>query len=262
LLYFIGCLFVIVLALYAFWAYEPFKKYRFFFWTMLFTLTVFVCFKAKDYYAIGLYPIYIAFGSVYLETILTGWKRHLKPLAIALPIVCFAPMYLYVFPDKSPENIAKNPKPYKILSLLRWEDGKDHAIPQDFADMLGWKELANKVETIYSDMPNQDQTMILCDNYGQAGAINYYAKNPKIKAVAFHDDYLNWFNLEQKTDNVIRIKYFNDKDDELKETAYAADSITNPFALEKGTTIFVFKKAKIDINARIAKEIEEERLGH
>jgi Dolichyl-phosphate-mannose-protein mannosyltransferase len=268
LLYFVGCLFVIVSALYAFWAYNPFKKYRFFFWTMLFTLTVFVYFKAKDYYAIGLYPIYIAFGSVYLESILTGWKRYLKPLAIAFPIVCFTPMYLYVFPDKSPENIVKNPKPYKILGLLRWEDGKDHAIPQDFADMLGWKELANKVETIYSAMPNQDQTMILCDNYGQAGAINYYAKNPKIKAVAFHDDYLNWFNLEQKTDNVIRIKYFQDKDDELKEsspffeTAYAADSITNPYALEHGTTIFVFKKAKVDINARIAKEIEEERLGH
>jgi hypothetical protein len=235
---------------------------------MLITLTFFVYFKAKDYYAIGLYPVYIAFGAVYLESILTGWKRYLKPVAIALPIVCFTPMYLYVFPDKSPENIAKNPKPYKILGLLRWEDGKDHAIPQDFADMLGWKELANKVETIYSAMPNQDQTMILCDNYGQAGAINYYAKSPKIRAVAFHDDYLNWFNLEQKTDNVIRIKYFQDKDDELKEsspffeTAYAADSITNPYALEHGTTIFVFKKAKVNINERIRKEIEENRLGH
>jgi hypothetical protein len=117
-------------------------------------------------------------------------------------------------------------------------------------------------------MPNPDQTMILCDSYGQAGAINYYAKNPKIKAVAFHDDYLNWFNLEQKTDNVIRIKYFKGKDNELNETApffetaYVADSIANPFAREYGTTIFVFKKAKIDINARIEKEIEEERLGH
>lgn len=265
-LYFVGCLFVIVSALHALMVYSPFKKYRFFFWAMLFTLTVFVYFKAKDYYAIGLYPIYIAFGSVYLETILTGWKRHLKPLAIALAIVCFAPMYLYVFPDKSPENIAKNPKPYKILGLLRWEDGKDHAIPQDFADMLGWKELANKVEKIYETMPNPDQTMILCDNYGQAGAINYYAQNPKIKAVAFHDDYLNWFNLEQKIDNVIRIKYFEDKDNELKETApffevaYAANSVTNPFAREYGTTIFVFKKAKIDINARIEKEIEEEKF--
>ncbi len=267
-LYFIGCLFVILSALYALLVYPPFKKYRFFFWTMVFTLTIFVYFKAKDYYAIGLYPIYIAFGAVYLENILTGWKRHLKPLAIALPIVCFTPMYLYVFPDKSPESIAQNPKPYKLLGLLRWEDGKDHAIPQDFSDMLGWKELANKVETIYAKMPNQDQTMILCDNYGQAGAINYYVKNPKIKAVAFHDDYLNWFNLAQKTDNLIRIKYFEGKDNELNETSpffetgYAADSITNPFAREFGTTIFVFKKAKVDINARIEKEIEEERFEH
>ena len=95
-------------------------------------------------------------------------------------------------------------------------------------------------------VPNSEQTMILCDNYGQAGAINYYAKNSKIKAFSFHDDYLNWFNLEQKTDNVIRIKYFKSKDHELEETspfletAYAADSFKNPYTLEYGTTIFVF----------------------
>ena len=59
-----------------------------------------------------------------------------------------------------------------------------------------------------------------------------------------------------------------DKDNELDETApffetaYKADSIANPFAREYGTTIFVFKKAKVDINARIEKEIEEERLGY
>ncbi|KKX47100.1 hypothetical protein L950_0228290 [Sphingobacterium sp. IITKGP-BTPF85] len=28
--------------------------------------------------------------------------------------------------------------------MLTWEDGKEHQLPQDFADMLGWKELAKK----------------------------------------------------------------------------------------------------------------------
>ena len=264
-LYFIGCLFVIVAALYALLFYEPFKKYRLFFWTMVFTLAVFVYFKAKDYYAMGLYPIYIAFGSVFLEHILTGSKRYLQPIAIALPIVCFIPMYLYVFPNKSPEYIIAHPKPYKTLGLLHWEDGKDHDLPQDFADMLGWKELANKVDSIYANIPNPNQTLILCDNYGQAGAINYYAKNKHIQAVSFNADYLYWFNLDQKIENVIRVKNATEKDDELKETApffetaYLADSITNPFSRSYGTAIFVFKKANVDINERIKKEIQEEK---
>jgi hypothetical protein len=36
----------------------------------------------------------------------------------------------------------------------------------------------------------------------------------------------------------------------------------NHFARGYGTTIFVFKKAKVDIDARIEKEIEEKRFGH
>jgi hypothetical protein len=26
--------------------------------------------------------------------------------------------------------------------MLRWEDGKNHNLPQDFAEMPGWKEMA------------------------------------------------------------------------------------------------------------------------
>lgn len=62
------------------------------------------------------------------------------------------------------------------MGMLRWEDGKDHQLPQDFADMLGWKELARKTDSLYALLPNQKETIILCDNYGQAGAINFYSK--------------------------------------------------------------------------------------
>jgi hypothetical protein len=73
--------------------------------------------------------------------------------------------------------------------LLRWEDGKDHLLPQDFADMLGWKELALKVDSAYLKLPNKDNTLILCDNYGQAGAINFYTRQ-KLRAVSFNADYI------------------------------------------------------------------------
>lgn len=264
LYFFIGSLFVILAGLYALLFYPPFKKYSFFFWTLCFTLMIFTYLKAKGYYAIGLYPIYIAFGAVYLETVFkNGWKKYLQPVAILLPVLFFIPMYQLMFPNKSPDYILNHPERFKKYGLLRWEDGKDHALPQDYADMLGWKELAHKTDSVYATLPAQEHTLILCDNYGQAGAINYYTKNKDIAAVSFNADYINWFQLDKKYTNLIRIKSLETKGDELKETSpyfeksNLAGAVKNPFARESGTMIFVFEKANVNINERIKMEIEE-----
>jgi 4-amino-4-deoxy-L-arabinose transferase-like glycosyltransferase len=133
LLFFIGSLFVIVSALYALLLYEPFKKYKTFFWAFFFTLILFLFFKAKDYYAIGLYPIYISFGSVFLGKILNeGWKKYLQPIAISLPILIFIPIFNIAFPNRSPEYIIEHSSKYKELGLLRWEDGKDHLLSRSY----------------------------------------------------------------------------------------------------------------------------------
>lgn len=263
LFFFIGSLFVIISALFALLLYQPFRVYKSFFWAMVFTLLAFLYFKAKDYYAIGIYPIYISFGSVFLaEQLKRGWKKYLQPIAIAVPVLFFIPMYQFVFPNKSPEYMVENTKLYKELGLLRWEDGKDHAIPQDFADMLGWKELAYKVDKIYANLPKQSKTLVLCDNYGQAGAINYYTQR-NIEAVSFNADYINWIKLDQEYENLIRVKSQEGTDSELVETgpffhySFLSDSVTNQFAREYGTTIFTFTGARIDINQRIKMEIDK-----
>jgi hypothetical protein len=263
LLFFIGSIIVIVSGLYSLLFYKPFQKYRLFFWTIIFTLSIFIYFKAKDYYAIGLYPVYIAFGSVFLSKVLVaGWTKYLQPALVAVPVLLFIPMYQVIFPNKSPEYILAHQEKYKKFGLLRWEDGKDHPLPQDFADMLGWKELAYKVDSLYSGLPEPGNTLVLCDNYGQAGAINYYTKKG-VKASSFGADYVNWFDLDRRYANLIRIKNRSDKDEELEETSpffqtsLAADSITNQYAREYGTTIFVFTGAKIDIRKRIIDEIAE-----
>ena len=265
LLFFPGSLILIFASFYAFLFYRPFKNYQFFFLSFCFTLVAFLYFRAKDYYAIGIYPIYIAFGAVYLSNILQeGWKKYLKPVVIAIPLLLFIPMYDLAFPNKSPEYIVNHPDKYRELGMLRWEDGKEHLLPQDYADMLGWKELANKVDSIYLSLPNKEKTLVLCDNYGQAGAINYYTTQ-KIKAVSFNADYLNWFDLSKKYQNLIRVKEQNDNSEELKKTApyfqnaLVSGSITNKYAREFGTSIFAFTDAKIDIGERIKSEIKKKK---
>ncbi|CAA7193915.1 hypothetical protein CHRY9293_00294 [Chryseobacterium potabilaquae] len=78
ILFFLGVIFVIILGFYALVFYKPFEKFRFFFWIYVFTISFFLIFKAKDYYTIGLYPIYIAFGSVFLghHLLNSSWKGN------------------------------------------------------------------------------------------------------------------------------------------------------------------------------------------
>ena len=266
LYYFIGALPVIVASFCALLFYKPFKKYRLFFWSIVFTLIVFVYFKAKGYYAIGLYPIYISFGAAFLGNILKeGKRKYWQPVFLVIPVLFYVLLFNIVYSVQNPDYIIRHENTYKRLGLLRWEDGKDHLLPQDFADMLGWKELGKKVDTALNHLPNKERTLILCDNYGQAGAINYYSKDKKIKAVSFNADYINWFNLDSPIYNLIRVKDFTGSEDEFKktspyfDTAYIAGAITDSLAREYGTTIFVFSKPKIDVNRRLKEEIEKNK---
>ncbi len=262
LLFFIGSVFTIAAGLIALLIYQPFQKFRFLFWSMLFTQIIFIGLKAKDYYAIGLYPIYIALGSAYLGHLLSTRRlKYLRAFALAVPILSFIPLYRFAFPNKSPEYIIQNPKRYQDTGQLRWEDGKTHDLPQDYADMLGWKELARKTDSLYALVPDPEQTLIFCDNYGQAGAINYYSKKG-IRAVSFNADYINWFDLKRPHYHFIRIKEYEEGEHEIEETSpyfntsILADSITNQYAREYRTRIYVFTGAKVDINKLISQEIE------
>ncbi len=267
--YFIGAMPVIIVSLFALLFYKPFKKYKVFFWSIIFTLIIFIYFKAKAYYAIGLYPIYMSFGAAFLGNVSNeGRRKYWQPVFLAIPILFYVLLFNIIYSVKSPEYIIKHEKPYKKLKLLRWEDGKDHSLPQDFADMLGWKELASKVDSVLNRFPDKEHTLILCDNYGQAGAFNYYEKNKNIKAVSFNGDYINWFVPDLKIENLIRVKDFSGSVNEFKktspyfDTAYIAGSIADSLAREYGTTIFVFSKPKIDVNRRLKEEIEKNKKNN
>lgn len=256
-IFFFGSLFITIAALISFFMNADFKKFRFVFWTFIFTIALFIYFKAKGYYAIGLYPILLAFGAVYLEKLTTNsWKNFLRPVMLILPVIIFIPFISKIFPVHGPETFAKSGK------LNRWEDGKDYPMPQDFADMLGWRELAHKTDSIYKNCNDKAHMLVICDNYGQAGAINFYTKE-NIHAVSMNADYINWFNLDEKILHAISIK--EKKNLELIIEKKIFDSITllasidNTYAREKGTTIFLLSSPKLDINQLLKKEIEKRK---
>jgi len=261
-LFFLSSFFIIIAAFVAFFVYPPFKKYRLFFWSYVFTISLFLFFKAKSYYAIGLYPALIAFGSVYLEKKFAT-RTFLRAISIAVVVLLSIPFILIAFPFQGPAAVKKNGQRYKSLGLLRWEDGEDHDLPQDFADMIGWSGLAKKVDSVYELLPDKEHTVVLCDNYGQAGAINYYSKFKKINAVSFHADYINWIPLHKEITNVIVVKDADDDDSTraeerpLFDTVFLAGRNNNRYSREFGTRIFLLQGAKTNINKRLAAEKEE-----
>jgi hypothetical protein len=264
-LFFSGSLLVLILAFISFFAHTPFKKFRIFFWSYIFIIVIFSYFKAKGYYAIGLYPILIAFGSVYAEKLLThGWLKYFRPILVLIPIVAMLFMFKFILPVLSPEQIIKKTDSFKRTGLLRWEDGTDHSLPQDYADMLGWSELANIVDNAFDSIDEKENTLIQCDNYGQAGAINYYSKQNFTQAVSMNADYINWYPLdEMEIKNVILVIESSDSDINrvkgmsLFERITLAGEINNRYAREYGTRVYILKGPNQSINEFLYKEIQE-----
>ena len=248
LLYFIGSIFILIAAFISFFTYTPFYRYRIFLRSFIFTLLLFIIFKAKGYYTIGLYPILLAFGSVFLEKFLSnGWKYKLRPVALALPIITFIPILKIAFPIQSPAKMQQNIKSFGDIGLLRWEDGETHTLPQDYADMLGWKELSAKVDSASSLINDPYNTIVLCDNYGQAGAVNYYTKYKNVPAFCMEGDYYTWFlQYHKEIKNIVLIKTADEEmnTDEEKlffKTIIPMDKVENIYAREQGTTIYILK---------------------
>jgi hypothetical protein len=262
LLFFFQAIFIIAAAFIAFIVHKPFRKYRFIGWSYVCCITFFLYLHAKDYYALGLYPVLISFGAAYLGRLFeTGWRRFLKPVSFVIVILLFYP-YLIRLPLVPPYKMIST-KPFNKTGPHTWEDGKEHSLSQDYADMRGWKELAEKVSQAIKTLPPGENALIICDNYGQAGAINFYAN---LHAVSLNADYINWFNLDKPVQNLLLVK---DPDDDGSiintlrpgfDTTILSGQIEDPFAREKGAKIYLFKNARIAINDLVRKKIEEERI--
>lgn len=269
LLFFTGSLLTLLAAFAGFFLYPPFKKYRIIFWTYIFVIAIYFYFRAKSYYAIGLYPVLLAFGAVYLEHLLQkGWTLYLRPILVLIPVATTVALFPIIVPALSPEQIIEKPEMFKALGLLRWEDGRDHELPQDFADMLGWSELGKLVDKAYEKVDKSEMTLVQCDNYGEAGAVNFYSKNKTGEALTIDADYMYWYPLDEgEIVNVVLVKGPWDDDPDRTRERDLVDSIeligeiTNPFAREMGTKVYLLKGAKVSVNEILSEEIEKRIAG-
>jgi len=171
------------------------KKYRFIAYAFLLVLTIIVLGRGKSYYTLGAYSMLFAAGGYTMEKYLTGKLVYINYVLIVTSIIgslVFLPLEL---PVASFKTVSKYCDPETGILPQRWEDGVIHAIPQDYADMTGWKELAWITAQAYNslDRYEQEECTIYAENYGLAGAIEFYGQQYGLpKPISFHDSYLLW----------------------------------------------------------------------
>lgn len=234
------------------------KPYRLFAWAYVFVILLLLYLSGKDYYALGAYPVLFAFGAYYLEKITVKkftWVRY-PMVAFALLLGAFA-MPL-VMPVAKPEQLASY---YHTTGLdktgsFKWEDQQMHPLPQDFADMLGWKEMAQKAADVYHSMPKETQakTFIYCRGYYSAGALNYYGKEVGLPQVySDNASFLWWMPETYPYKNLLLVAHdMPEKDDivfQQFEKVTVKDTLRVPYFRESGMRYILFENANDSFNA-------------
>jgi 4-amino-4-deoxy-L-arabinose transferase-like glycosyltransferase len=155
-------------------------RFRLIGWTVLVVWVTLIVLHGKAYYVGATYPILFAAGGLALEAgrraLASGirWTvagltaaYGLLVLPLGLPIVKPAPLERYIHAIGA-------------VQALRDNQGMPLRLPQDYADMLGWRERVAAVAQAYRALPplERAQAVIIGNNYGEAGALEFYG--PKL----------------------------------------------------------------------------------
>ncbi len=265
------CVFIWLAGLYFLMFTQQGKKYNYFAWAYLIVIALLLLLKGKDYYTLGVYPVLFAFGAYHLESFAAKHSRSWKYVFIIIPFLIGIGFIPVALPVAKPEDLQKY---YQLMNTektgaLKWEDLQNHPLPQDFADMLSWKEMTQKAATAYNKLDSNEKkhSILFCDNYGEAGAINFYGKKYNLpEAYSDNGSFLYWMPDSLRFDNLILI---TDDKNEMQhpfikdfDSAEVSDSITNIYAREKGTLIIVLKGANAGFNEMFKNKIQDDKAKY
>lgn len=168
------------------------RPWRAFGWFAVVVTGVMMAAGAKSYYLAPVFPLlFAAGGRAWERWAVHRWARWaLAGLVIAGGIPAL-PLVKGILPV---ETLAA----YRRATGITPASGERHALgrlPQLFADQHGWRELAVAVARVRDTLPasERDRACIFGQNYGQAGAIDYFGRDFGLpRAVSGHNSYWLW----------------------------------------------------------------------
>ncbi|TCD00722.1 hypothetical protein EZ449_19670 [Pedobacter frigidisoli] len=242
------------------------RPYRYFATGFMLVMLVLLVFRGKAYYAFGAFPPLFAVGGIFFEDILRRSGREVKVsfvVFLLLPNLVLSLVVLPYLPIGYTSRVFKWTYDNWGLDFpLRWEDQKVHIVNQNYADMIGWEELAVKTSRFYKRMSTSDQrqTIIFAEGYGAAAAFTYYArKYPLPKVVSLSSSFAMWAPEKITAKNLI---FFSSEATPVmpsqRYTKFA--SIDNPYSRVFGRGIFLVPNVKKVTLNWYASEWSEKRL--
>jgi 4-amino-4-deoxy-L-arabinose transferase-like glycosyltransferase len=189
------------------------RQYRLFVWAFVLTLLMIVLLQGKFYYTIAAYTILIVFGGIAWEQWAARPRRWIAWVILALVIsngIYSLPLSLPVYKPGRMVEYGKKQVERGLSVMFMWEDGEIHELPQDFADMVGWDELGQKVWIFYESLEDsiRSNTLIYGEFYGCAGAMDYYRPLEIYPEVySFNDAYMEWIPRNPELEYMIYVGY-------------------------------------------------------
>ena len=239
------------------------RPFKFLAWAYLFVIALLIVLRGKDYYALGAYPVLFAFGAFYIEQVTKQliWIRYALVLFCLLLSLFLLPL---IMPLAKPNQLVSY---YKKTGLNKtgafvWEDHQRHPLTQDFADMIGWREMTEKAAVVYKSLPvdERKKTMIYCRGYFSAGALNYYGKDFGLPEIySDNASFLFWMPDKYNIKNLLLVGHHIPGKDDIVfnqfEKMTVKDSLSIPLFRENGMKFILYENGNDSLNAIIEKGI-------
>ncbi len=172
------------------------KRYRALGWAYLIMLATLIVLNSRVYYLMPAYPMLLAAGAVLLQQLFDRgryWRWALAAYAMLIVATgaLVAPLAMPILPEATYIRYATA----LHLQQPAIENRKTGPLPQFFADMHGWEEMAAVAARVYNGLTPAEQvkTAIFGENYGVAGAIDLFGPRYGLpKAISGHQNYFFW----------------------------------------------------------------------
>jgi dolichyl-phosphate-mannose-protein mannosyltransferase len=220
------------------------KRFRFLGWAYLIVLGIIMALSGKSYYPISAYPMLLAAGGVAFERFVA--LRGMRWLRIAYPAVLIAGGLLTVpfgVPVLPVGTFLAYSSAFPYAHSVKTERDATAALPQIYADMLGWENIATTVARVYHGLPESERAgcAILGGNYGEAGAIDLFGPRLGLPAaISGHNNYYLWGPRNYTGACVI---LFGERSEDTKKIfgdATLAATIANPLGMPSEQRVFVY----------------------
>ncbi len=224
------------------------RAYRALGWAYLITLAILILTGGRFYYLAPAYPMLLAGGAVAIERWLAspGW-RWVRPAYLSLLAVTGGLTALIMLPLLPPETYVRYTH-FIGISQPKFEHRQASELPQLLADRFGWPEMAAAVAKIYNSLPADEraQTAIFGQNYGEAGAIDFYGPELGLpKAISGHANYWYWGPREYTGESMIVLGETRERLEQYFSKVEAKGALGNPYAMaSEHFTIYLCREPK------------------